>query len=450
MVTASATAGTFARFLMQSCETMATNFFQPNPPRGRKIQMTRIQNTTIVAAAAAFSLSVFAGAARSAEYQLLTGVDAGLAPGAVRTVSPSGAGVPGAFADGDRLAGSGANSSAAYIGTGSPLIAPNAYGSLSFMFRRGSVPVPQVGQAPVLAIDYLGGPLLDLDGDLNNSSRSLVPVGGNPTPVEIPGSRSSIGLNFDFGAGAVSLAGFDATATNSGFQGFGPNIATTVNTLSGTLPNGTNSGAILNPALDTRSGSLLALAPNVFGIANLGYEIWQDSIDPASSTASTLGTFQYLGSLRGLVVTRDGNGNFPTLAGTGLGGTIWSQVNSALVGANVAQSSGPPPFTTITGGPVNDSFLAPNNGGLPLTAFGGDLGAYLDAVVVPLIDPLSQSFVYLESAGVGANNSFDPVFGDTTGYDLVLIAQSAPIPEPATGLLALIGLAAMVRSRRTA
>ncbi len=388
------------------------------------------RNTTIVAAAAALGLS--AGAVRSAEFQLLTGVDAGLAPGAVRTVFPSGAGVPGSFADGDRLAGSGATSSAAYVGTGSPLIAPNAYGSLSFMFRRGSVPVPQVGQAPVLAIDYLGGPLLDLDGDLNN------------------GSRSSLGLNFDFGAGAVALTGFDATATNSGFQGFGPNIAATVNTLSGTFPDGSNSGAILNPALDTRSGALLAIAPNVHGISNLGYEIWQDSIDPASSTASTLGTFQYLGSLRGLVVARDGNGNFPTLAGMGLGGTIWPQVNSALVGANVAQSFGPPPFTPITAGPANDSFLAPNNGGLPLTAFGSDLGAYLDAVVVPLIDPLSQSFVYLESAGVGANNSFDPVFGDTTGYDLVLIAQSAPIPEPATGLLALIGLAAIVRTRRMA
>lgn len=410
--------------------------------------MTRNQSTMIVAAVAAISLS--AGAARGAEYQLLTGVDAGLAPGAVRTVFPSGAGVPGSFADGDRLAGSGATSSAAYVGTGSPLIGPNAYGSLSFMFRRGSVPVPQIGQAPVLAIDYLGGPLLDLDGDLNNGSRSLVPVGGNPTPVEIPGSRSSLGLNFDFGAGAVSLTGFDATATNSGFQGFGPNISLTVNTLSGTLPNGTNSGAVLNPALDTRSGSLLAIAPNVFGISNLGYEIWQDSIDPASTTASTLGTFQYLGSLRGLVVTRDGNGNFPTLAGTGLGGTLWPQVNSALIGANVAQTSGPPPVTAITSGPANDSFLAPNNGGLPLTAFGGDLGAYLDAVVIPLIHPLSQSFVYLESAGVGANNSFDPVFGDTTGYDLVLIAQSAPIPEPGTGLLALIGFAAFVRTRRTA
>ena len=50
-----------------------------------------------------------------------------------------------------------------------------------------------------------------------------------------------------------------------------------------------------------------------------------------------------------------------------------------------------------------DVFSASGNGGLALADFGGDLGAYLDAVVVPLVDPLSGSFVYLESVGFGCS-----------------------------------------------
>ena len=389
----------------------------------------------VVLGAAAFS--------RADTFQLLTGVDAGLTPGASRTVFPSSfpaSGIPGSFTDGDRLAGTPGTTAATYGGTGSPLIAPNAYGSLSFMFRRGSLPVQGAGQLPLMVTDFLGGPLLDLDGDLNNGSRRLTPQAGQ-TPVEIPGSRSHIDLGLNLGGGSVSLQNFDATASNQGFQGFGPAIATTVNTLSGTLPDGSNSGSVLNPSVDTRQGALSLLSSNVYQISNLGYEMWQDSIDATSSTASTLGTFQYLGSLRGWYIQRDGNGQFPTLAGQGLGSTLWSQVNSSLVGSTVNQSGGAPPTTTITNGPAGDQFNAAGNGGLPLTAFGGDLGAYLDSVVVPLIDPLSNSFVYLESAGVGANNSFDPIFGDTTGYDVVLIAQSAPVPEPASLFLVFGALA---------
>ena len=70
--------------------------------------------------------------------------------------------------------------------------------------------------------------------------------------------------------------------------------------------------------------------------------------------------------------------------------------------------------------------------------------------MLPLVDPLSQRIVYLESAGFGMNNSFDPIFGDTTGYDAVLIAQSAPIPEPTVVMLLVVGAAfSMRRVRRT-
>jgi hypothetical protein len=120
------------------------------------------------------------------------------------------------------------------------------------------------------------------------------------------------------------------------------------------------------------------------------------------------------------------------------------------VGNSFAQSSSMPPFVTITNGPSADQFDAPGNGGLPLSDFSGDLGAYLDNVVLPLVDPLSQRVVYLESAGFGMNNSFDPVFGDTVGYDVVLIAQSTPIPEPATLALVVLGMGVVRRLRRRA
>lgn len=397
-------------------------------------------------------LALAFGAGASAEnYYLLTGVNAGMTPGVSRPVFPSGPPVvvPGSFFDGDRLAGTAGTAPAPYLGTGTPLLSPNQYGSLSFMFRRGSIPLGAAGNQPLLSIDYLGGPLLDLDGDLNNNARSLVPV-ANQTPVEIPGSSSFLTLNVDTAGGTIGLTNFDATATNQGFAGFGPDITLTVNTLAGTQPDGTL-GNPINPSIDTRQGALSLHAPGIWRVNNLGYELWHDSIDPTSTTASTLGTFQYLGKLRGWVIERDGNGNFPTLAGQGLGTTLWPQVDTSQVGNSFAQSSGMPPFVSITSGPAADQFTAPNNGGLPLTDFGGDLGTYLDQVVLPLVDPLSQRVVYLESAGFGMNNSFDPVFGDTIGYDVVLIAQSAPIPEPATlGLLALgMGVVCQFRRRGT-
>lgn len=391
-----------------------------------------------------FVLALIASTAPAEEFQLVTGVAPGTSPGAGRLVFPA-VGVPGAFVDGQRLGGTPSAAPTAYSGTGTPLFSTNQFGSLSFMFRRGSVPIPGIGQQPVLAVDYLGGPLLDLDGDLNNGSRRLTPLAGQ-SPVAIPGSRGLIDLSFNPGGGTVALNRFDATANNSGFQGFGPQIAVTVNTLAGTQSNGTP-GAAINPAADTRLGTLTASGAGITRIDNLGYELWQDAIDPTSSTASTLGTFQYLGSMRGWRIERDASGDFPLLAGQ-LGTTLWPFVNASTVGQVLNTSGGPAgPTATITGGPANDPFTAPNNGGLPLTSF-SDLGAYLDAVVVPAIDPLSASFVYLDAAGFGINNSFDPVFGDSAGYDAVIVAQSAPVPEPASGILFIAaGLAALRRPR---
>ncbi len=222
----------------------------------------------------------------------------------------------------------------------------------------------------------------------------------------------------------------------------------TVNTLAGTQPDGTLGGPI-NPSTDTRQGTLTPLAPGVTRIDHLGYEIWQDSIGLTSSTADTLGTLQFLGAFRGWRIDRDAQGNFPTLAGLGLGSTLWPDVDVSNIGGTFNEASQPSPLppgtTTITDGPLNDAFSASGSGGVALA--GGDLGAYFDQVVVPLIDPLSDSFVYLEAAGFGINNSLDPVFGDTNGYDIVLIAQSAPVPEPATAALLLFAAAALFTRR---
>ncbi len=394
--------------------------------------------------------------ATAQDFHLLTGVDVGRFPGTGRPRAPSpGPGFPGTFQDGDRLAGS-ADTGAAVVwnGSGTPIISPNQFGSLSFLYRRGSVPIPAPGNpvVPILGIEFLGGPLLDLDGDLGNGSRRLTPQAGQ-TPIQIPGSTSIVSLSLDRGGGMVTLTGFDATGTNEGASGLSPANGVTVNTLAGTTPFGGQTGPI-NPGIDDRTGTLTSYAgtggtlTGVYRIGDLGFELWQDSIDPASSTAGTLGTFQYLGALRGWYVERDGSGQFPTLAGQGLGGTLWPLVDTSQVGAVVNTTLPAFPTATIAGGVPQDHFAAAGNGGLPLSGFGGDLGAYLDAVVVPLIDPLSQRFVFLEAAGFGVNNSFDPVFGDTVGYDVVLIGQSTPIPEPGTAaLLVAAGIPAVCRRR---
>ncbi len=381
--------------------------------------------------------------AQAEQYQLLTGVDAGLTPGAMRMVtSTSGGTLP--FFDGDRLAGTTGTFSAAWQGNnpGDLFYQPNQFGALSFLFRRGSANFGGPAQ-PLMSIEYLGGPLLDLDGNLGNGSRSLTPTLG-VSPVEIPGSTSSIGLSFDKNGGQVTLDSFDVTGTNSGSPNLDAGFGVTVNTLAGTQPDGTG-GAAINPGVDTRQGTLGMLAPGVTRIENLGYEVWQDAISANSTTASTLGTTQSLGRFEGWLIERDINGNFPTLAGLGLT-SIWPSVDMSEIGNAFNFSSGG--TGTIENGNANDLFNAPTNGGLPLTDFGGDLGAYLDAVVVPQIDPLSQSFVFLQAAGFGMNNSVDPVFGETNGYDLVLVAQSTPIPEPTTALMLMMSAALIVARRK--
>ena len=396
----------------------------------------------------ATSLLLATAVASADQYQLLTGVDAGLWPGATRPVAPSpGPGFPGTFNDGDRLAGTlPAGPAATYVGTGTPVIAPNQYGSLSFMYRRGSIPAgPNV--IPLMSVDFLGGPLLDLDG-VAGGPRSLIPVAGQ-TAVTIPGTSSYVDLSFDKQGGVVGLNNFDVSAGNVGASQSTAEQVVSVNTLAGTTASGALGGAI-NPSVDTRQGTLTSFAPGVTQIDNLGYEFWQDSLDAGSSSPNDLGTLQFLGGMRGWLIERDTFGNFPTLAGLGLGSTLWSAVDTSADGLtfNTAVALAGPTATISTGNAADD-FTAAGNGGLPLTAFGGDLGAYLDAVVVPTVDPLSESFVFLESAGFGINNSFDPVFGDTVGYDIVLIAQSAPIPEPGVLALILTGGFVALRRRRT-
>jgi len=373
-----------------------------------------------------------AESAYCAEFTLVTGVDPLLMPGSARTVVPQpGPGFPGTFTDGDRLAGtSETEAPATFDGLGVPLFTPNEFGALSFAFRRGSVPIPQSSnQVPILGIDFLGGPLVDLDGDLGNSSRSLVPVTGQ-SAVVIPNSRSTIDLIISFDNLAVDLWSVDISGNNGGGSGIGPDIATTINVLAGTSSDGLP-GSPINPSVDTRLGDLIPFSGNgslagVFRIDNLGYEIWQDSIDPASSSAAQLGSFQFLGSFRGWLVLRDPNtGQFPTLAGQGLGSTRWPEVATALVGQTFNTANGlVGGSASIDDGAAEDVFSSTGNGGLSLSDSGGDLGAYFDTVVIPALNSGTNSFVYLESAGVGINNSFDPVFRDSTGYDIVLVAES--------------------------
>ena len=395
-------------------------------------------------------LALVAPATMADSFDLLTGVNAGKYPGANRTVSPSpGPGFPGTFNDGDRLAGTGDDGPAiSFFGVGSPMYSPNQFGALSFMLHRGSIPAGPGMQVPFLGIDFLGGPRLDLDGDLNNGSRSLIPVSGQ-TPVEIGGRKSGINLSIDYAAGVVTLKNIDATGNNEGAPGVSAGTATVLATLSGTSSNGALGGPI-NPGVDTRVGTVTPFLGSgdslqgVYRITGLGYEIWQDSIEPTSSSASTLGTFQYFGSMRGWVISRGPSG-FPTLAGHGLGGTLWPQVNASAVGQTFVTANGLAGGSAIIAGGVNgDNYSAAGNGGLALTAFGGDLGAYIDAVVMPHVPATATRVVFLESAGWGINNSTDPVFLDTDGYDIVLIGANCTGDIDGSGAIDLSDLAQLL------
>lgn len=363
-------------------------------------------------------------------YILLGGVNQGNYPGAARVVVPiPGPGAPGTFYDGDRLAGTANDGPAVvYQGVGTPLYPPNDFGALSFMYRRGSVPIGGPNRLPFMGIDFLGGPRLDLDGDGDNGSRTLIPI-PDVTPVELPGDTSFIELNVSTGGGVIQLLNADMTGTNEGGPGITPGAATVLVTLAGADESG-NPGAAINPSVDTRTGTLTPVirsGVNVLAhrVDNLGFELWQDSIDTNSSTAFALGTFQYFGRFRGFVIQRDPQtGQFPTLAGH-LGTSLWPTVDVSLAGSalNIPAALGGG-TATIASGSGGDVYTAPNNGGLALADFGGDLGAYLDAVATPLVPGNAYRYVYLESAGAGINNSLDPVFLDTIGYDVVLIAAT--------------------------
>lgn len=363
------------------------------------------------------------------EFHLMIGVDPQRWPDVGRMVPPQpGPGLATTLFDGDRLAGNAPLGDAVvFQGEGTPMFDPNQFGSMSFMFRRGSVPAAGM-QFPLMGVDFLGGPLIDLDGDLSNGSRSLIPV-ANQSPIVMPNTHSHIDLIFDTNGATVTLNGFDATGNNEGGPGIGPGVATTVNTLAGTEPDGAQLGAI-NPIFDTRIGTLTPFAgssgllENTHRIDALGFEFWQDTVLASSSTASTLGTFQFLGTFRGWWVRRDpSTGLFPALSGEGLGDTLWPLVDTNGLGLVINTANGlNGGSATITSGFPGDDFTATGNGGTGPTA----LGDYFDNVVAPLVHPLSESFVYLESAGFGINNSSDPIYLDTVAYDVVIIAQSAP------------------------
>lgn len=384
-----------------------------------------------------FIWASLAGTALGQEFLLLTSDQyAQLWPSVARPLTSQAGCCPNDAFDGDRLMGtSPLGPTISFVGTGTPLFDPNAFGALSFALRRGSIPAPGV-QIPIMGIDFLAGPLLDLDGDLDNGARSLVPV-LDQTPVVIPGSSSFIDLTLDTAGGLVTLNNIDATGTSEGGQQIPAGTATTINVMSGTLNDGTLTGDVINPTIDTRSGTLTPFTgtggtlSGVFAIDDLGYEVWQDTLLTNSSTADTLGTFQFLGIFRGWYVERDPQtGQFPSLTGEGLGGTLWPMVDVSQIGETFATANGlvGGSATILTGFPADD-FTVTGNGGLAMTDLGGDLGAYFDTVVVPLIHPLSDSFVYLEAAGFGINNSADPVFLDTVGYDLVIVAQQAAVVD---------------------
>jgi len=374
------------------------------------------------------------------EYHLIIGVDAGLWPGEERDVAP----VPGpccesTLYDGDRLAGNlPAGPTVVFQGSGTPMYDPNEFGSLSFTFRRGSVPFFN-NLYPLQGVDFLGGPLLDLDGDLENGARSLVPVSGE-TAVAIPDSSSFIDLLIDIAGGEVTLVNFDATGTNEGGPGISAQTATTLTLLAGMSTNGVP-GDPINEEVDTRVGVLTAFTgasttlTGVYRIEEFGFEFWQDTLLSTSASADTLGTFQFLGAFRGWLVKRDPQTRqFPSLTGEGLGSALWPMVDTSGIGQTFNTANGlAGGSATIrsgitTGSPPNqteDDFTAPGNGGTGPTA----LGSYLDDVVVPQVDALSDSFVYLEAAGFGINNSGDPIFNDTASYDLLVIAQQAPVVD---------------------
>jgi len=363
-------------------------------------------------------------AASAAPFELMTGVDALKYPGAARMVAPiPGPGFPWTFYDGDRLAGSAdTGPGVAFQGIGTPLYPTNHVGAMSFIFRRGSVPIGGPNVVPFMGIEFLGGPRLDLDGNNSNGARSLIPVAGQ-TPVEIPGSFSFIDLGINVGGGTIAITDFDALGTNEAAPGLQPEIAVTVSNIAGTTPTGAKTGAI-NPGFDTRLGTLIPFTGNggltgVYRIDGLQFEFWNDSIDPNSSSANVLGTFQQFVRARGWLVLRNPNTcAFPTLNGQGLSSTRWPDVNTNSIGQSFNTANGLAGGSAAVGSGIPQDNYSIAGGGVA----NGNLGAYLDSVVIPNVPASSDAFVYLESAGFGINNSNDPIYSDSVQHDLVVVA----------------------------
>lgn len=382
--------------------------------------MNSIRPTVSLLAALAISLS-----AAAEPFELLTGVNMQQYPAPSRFVAPvPGPGFPGTFYDGDRLAGLGAaGPMVTFQGVGTPFFATNQFGATSFILRRGAVPVGGPNVVPFMGIEFLGGPLLDLDGDLTNGARSLIPVVGQ-TPVAIPGSFSVMQLGVDFANNAITIADLDSTGTNEGGPGIQAEISVTLSTIAGTTNSGGKTGAI-NPGYDTRLGSLTAftgtggMLSGVYRIQDLQFEFWNDTLDPNSSTAAVLGTLQQFVRARGWLIVRDSaTCSFPTLTGQGLGGTRWPDVNTNNLGQVFTTANGlAGGSATIISGPGQDNFA-----NRPAGLATGDIGAYLDTVVAPLVPASADMFVYLESAGFGINNSNDPIYTDSVQWDLVVTA----------------------------
>lgn len=378
-----------------------------------------------------------AAAAFAVPFELVTGVNVQNYPGVNRVVPPiPGPGVPGTFNDGDRLAGTTDDGPVVpFNGIGTPFFTPNQFGATSFIFRRGSVPLGPAGQLPFMNIEFLGGPRVDFDGNPNDPFRSLVPTGA--TPALLRGLASNIDLGVNTLGGTITLDGVDITGNNEGGPGVSGESATIVVNLSGTDPNGALNNPPLNPLVDSRMGTLTpylgmsGTLAGVFAVGNLDAELWEDTGLSTSSTASTLGTLQQFVDFNGWLVQADPNtGLFPVLSGEALGSTLWPAIDTSQIGNTFNRANSPfGPTATITGGFTGDDFTAVPEG-VALTDFGGDLGGYLDAVVVPNLPAGATQFVYLESSGWGISNSPDPVIGSTVGYDAVLIAAYAPQPCP--------------------
>ncbi|MEM7245331.1 MAG: hypothetical protein AAF533_08300 [Acidobacteriota bacterium] len=292
------------------------------------------------------------------------------------------------------------------------ILLPNEFGSFSFaispLLPQPFADMPFINFGPsAVGVGYLGGPRLDLDGDAA-PPRSFVPVldemGDAVTPAILPGIGSYLTLSL--GDSDVEVVEMDITRTSDvGLQDFGVGV--------GVLGDDRAAGSLSSTAFGQR-------------IDGLFFEWYEDDISANASGAAWLGAFQRFGNYDGWIIERDGSGDFPTLAGLGLSsrfpdanpgdvGTVAARVPESLFG----------PVAVIEGlefvvPPVPVPPATPR--GADLAGLGGDFGLYIDTVVAPAVPDDCDYILVLQSVGYGINNTFDPVFGSTIGYDDVFFA----------------------------